>query len=190
MGQPSIVRAERIRRTADAAGDFSVSAGHGADLAPTSHPMGGGTGLPAADRRRDRRAPAVRPTTGRSTAARRRDPRPRWRRIQPVPVRRRSRYASWAAKVILSNPEADNEWLTKACNTPHSGIEVDCLVPNNSRRRAGTAPASRAIPLAECDCRHIHAARFPRPVHPAALLRRRTHHGSEPDPFIVTGLAG
>ncbi len=36
----------------------------------------------------------------------------------------------WAPKVVLSNPEADNEWLTKACNTPHSGIEVDCFVPD------------------------------------------------------------
>ena len=99
----------------------------------------------------------------------------------------------WAPKVVLSNPGTDNEWLTKACNTPHPGIELDLFrtrSTNNSGRRAGTAPASRAIPLAECDCRHVHAAHFPGPVHPAALLRRRTHHGSEPDPFIVTGLAG
>jgi uncharacterized SAM-binding protein YcdF (DUF218 family) len=37
---------------------------------------------------------------------------------------------SWAPKVVLSNPGIHKEWLTKACNTPHSGIELDCFVPN------------------------------------------------------------
>ena len=36
----------------------------------------------------------------------------------------------WAPKVVLSNPGTDNEWLTKACNTPHSGIELDCFAPD------------------------------------------------------------
>ena len=36
----------------------------------------------------------------------------------------------WAPKVVLSNPETDNEWLTKACNTPHPGIELICFVPD------------------------------------------------------------
>ena len=36
----------------------------------------------------------------------------------------------WAPKVVLSNPGIDKEWLTKACNTPHSGIELDCFVPD------------------------------------------------------------
>jgi uncharacterized SAM-binding protein YcdF (DUF218 family) len=36
----------------------------------------------------------------------------------------------WAPKVVLSNPETHNEWLTKACNTPHSGIELDCFAPD------------------------------------------------------------
>ena len=35
----------------------------------------------------------------------------------------------WAPKVVLSIPGIDNEWLTKACNTPRSGIELDCFVP-------------------------------------------------------------
>ena len=37
----------------------------------------------------------------------------------------------WAPKVILSNPGTDDEeWLTKACNTPPSGIKLDCFVPD------------------------------------------------------------
>ena len=30
----------------------------------------------------------------------------------------------WAPKVVLSNPGTDNEWLTKACNTPRLGHRV------------------------------------------------------------------
>jgi hypothetical protein len=36
----------------------------------------------------------------------------------------------WAPKVVLSKPGTDNEWLTKAWNPPHSGIELDCFVPD------------------------------------------------------------
>ena len=36
----------------------------------------------------------------------------------------------WAPKVVLSNPGIHEEWLTKACNTPRPGIEVDCFVPD------------------------------------------------------------
>ena len=36
----------------------------------------------------------------------------------------------WAPKVVLSNPGTDNKRLTKACNTPHSGIELICFVPD------------------------------------------------------------
>lgn len=36
----------------------------------------------------------------------------------------------WAPKVVLSNPGADNEWLTQACNAPRSGIEVVCFEPD------------------------------------------------------------
>jgi uncharacterized SAM-binding protein YcdF (DUF218 family) len=35
-----------------------------------------------------------------------------------------------APKVILSNPGTDKEWLTKACNTRHSGVELDCFAPD------------------------------------------------------------
>jgi uncharacterized SAM-binding protein YcdF (DUF218 family) len=36
----------------------------------------------------------------------------------------------WAPKVFLSSPGIYKEWLTKACNTRHSGIELDCFVPD------------------------------------------------------------
>jgi hypothetical protein len=98
----------------------------------------------------------------------------------------------WAPKVVLSNPGIHREWLTKACNTPRPGIEVDCFVPEAPTTlcegRELRRP-SQAIRLAECDCRDVHAAHFPGPIHSAALLRRRTHHGGEPDPHIVAGLA-
>jgi hypothetical protein len=36
----------------------------------------------------------------------------------------------WAPKVVLSSPGSNKGWLTKACDTPHSGVEVDCFVPD------------------------------------------------------------
>ena len=86
----------------------------------------------------------------------------------------------------IPGPQGVVDKSLQYAHTRASSCAVCPRIHQESGRRAGTAPSSGAIRVAQRHCRHIHAADFPGPVHPAALLRRRPHHGSEPDPYIVT----